>query len=42
MKATLMTNLLTRGIAAVVIVPRDSVMRWQSKYSLTGEQEEQS
>jgi hypothetical protein len=41
MKA-LATKFLTRGIAGVVIVPRDSRMRWQANYSLTGEQEEQS
>jgi hypothetical protein len=41
MKAVFMTNNLTRGIAGVVIVPRDSRMRWQANYSPTGGQEEQ-
>jgi hypothetical protein len=41
MKVTLVTDLLARGIAKVVIVPGDSVMRWQSNYPATGGQEEQ-
>jgi hypothetical protein len=42
MSLTLTTNLLTRNTAAVVIVPRDSRMRWQvaKNYSTTGKQEE--
>ena len=42
MSLTLTINLLTRNSAVVVIVPRDSRMRWQvaKNYSTTGEQEE--
>jgi len=43
MRTALTTEILMRGIAGIVIVPRDHRMSWQvaKNYSSTGGQEEQ-